>query len=313
MGRRIAIAFGIVLLLVVVVGELVSRFLLNVDETPVVESSGIMAADDETTELKRISVVSVEGTVERRKGKGSWVAVETGDSLQQEEAIRTDEKGRAVLDVGEIATVEITPRSQFSVQEVSRTVARVRLDEGRISAVVHGKGGSKLKVAAKGSDAVAEADGGEFSVLTSGDGQVAVATRKGDVRLSAKSKSVWVTAGTQSVVQPDLPPAAPEPIPASLFLKVVKPKARLQRNKGTTIEGTTTPGAFISINGVRVQSDHAGQFSTTVALREGKNPVVVEAEDAAGNRKQVELPEITVKSRIGEVRSKAGRWGGKDE
>jgi hypothetical protein len=315
LAKRIAIAFGVVILLVVGLGQFLSRYLLQSEKTPEVQAvaekrpGNDLSQVKEPIEIKRINVVSVKGKVDRRLNDSSWVAVQPGDKLQQEETIRTNRKGRAVLEVGETAVVEIEPRSHFSVREVARTVARVYLHVGRISAVVHGQKGSKFKVESKGSDAVAETGKGEFSVLTTGDGQVAVATQKGEVRFSSKDKSVEVKAGNQSVVQPDSPPTAPEPIPASLYLKVVKPTTTLQRGKNTTIEGAATPGAFISINGVRVTTDDTGQFSSMVALKEGANPILVEVEDASGNRKSETLPAITVKSRVSTVQSKAGRWG----
>lgn len=315
MAKRIAIAFAIVIVLVVGLGRVISGYLLesepdtNIQPVAKKKPSADHVEVKKPLEIERINVVSVEGKVDRRLKDSSWVAVKPGDRLRQEEVIRTNRKGRAVLEVGETATVEIEPRSQIAVREVARTVARVYLHVGRISAVVNGKEGSKFKVESNGSDAVAETGKGEFSVLTTGIGQVAVATRKGKVRLSARDKTVEVKAGNQAVVQRDSPPTAPEPIPASLYLKVVKPTVTLQRNKNTTIEGTTTPGAFISINGVRVESDETGQFSSKVELEEGDNSILVEVEDASGNIKSETLPAITVKSRVTTVRSKAGQWG----
>jgi hypothetical protein len=325
MGKKIAIAFAIVLLLVVVVGQLVSKFLLKPQEDTekTLKGNYNSVQDAETTstnatlednsglQRQRIEVISVEGVVEHRLGKAHWVLLQSGDRLQQEEAIRTGKEGRAMLKVGDTATVEITPRSHFSVKEVSHTVARVQLDVGRVFTVVHGKGGSKFRIEMKGSDAFAESSKGEFSVLTRGDGQIAVAARAGNVQLSAKNKNVKVAAGTQSLVQPNLPPTTPEPIPASLFLKVVGSKSKLQREKKTTIEGSTTPGAMISVNGVNVPVNKEGGFSALVPLKEGTNPIVIETEDVSGRRKK-ELSKITVKSKVSEVRSKARPWGSKD-
>lgn len=315
MARRIAIAFAIVIVFVVGLGHVLSNYLLDSEPPPIVQARVEKRPRSDPPKVKpplqirRIHVVSTKGKVERRLDDSSWVAVRPGDQLQQDEAIRTDSNGRAVLEVGETAVVEIEPRSHFSVREVARTVARVFLHVGRISAVVHGQRGSKFRVETKGSDAVAETGKGEFSVLTTGEGQVAVATQKGKVRLTSKDKSVEVAAGKQSVVQPDSTPTAPEPIPTSLYLKVVKPATTLQRSKNTRIEGSATPGAFISINGVRVISDDTGQFASTVALEEGANPILVEVEDANGNRKSETLPQITVKSQVSTVQSKAGKWG----
>jgi ferric-dicitrate binding protein FerR (iron transport regulator) len=71
-------------------------------------------------------------------------------------------------------------------------------------------------VEAKGSDAVAETEKGEFSMLADGQGQVSVAARKGRVRLSAKNKTVDIEAGMLSTVQAETAPATPEPFSRSL-------------------------------------------------------------------------------------------------
>jgi len=303
MGRRIAVAFAIVAMLVLA-GYGFYRLLL-------VEGAGLPPSSDAGTGvegLRRVKVVSIGGRVEKRRGDAPWTVVKTGDELLQEEAIRTSDDGKALLDVGDIATVEVSARSEFTVRELSETASRVRLEEGRLAADVHGVSQSTFKVEAKGSDAVAETSQGQFSVLTTGRGQVSVATRKGRVRLSAKNRTVEVTAGKQSVVLPEQPPGLPEDIPPSVFLKVARPKSRVQREKETVIKGTTTPGAVVSINGVYARANQEGQFEATVALNEGRNKILVEAEDAAGHREKAELPEITVDTRPPNVKTDV-KWG----
>ena len=101
----------------------------------------------------------------------------------------------------------------------------------------------------------------------------------------------------------------PTKIPTSLFLKVTAPKKRIQRRKETTITGKTAVGAVISVNGVQVKSDEKGKFQAQVSLQTGKNQIVVEAEDIAGNRKIAKLGNIIVKPGVTKVHSKASRWG----
>lgn len=306
MGKRLAVACAIAVGLVLA-GYAVFLLFFQQEEPPAIKPpSEPPDVVKQTSSL--VKVVSVEGRVERRRGDSPWSPVKTGEEMQPDEAIRTSTDGKALLDIGDVATVEVAARSEFTVQEISKSASRVRLDEGRLSAVVHGKLGSTLKVEARGSDAVAETDKGEFSMLTTGKGQVAVAAKKGRVRLSAKNKTVEVTEGTQSVVLPESAPKAPEPIPPSLFLKVVKPRSRVQREKETVVRGTATPGAVVSINGVYVEADGEGRFETAVALKEGKNEIVVEAEDAAGKRRKSALPAITVDTRPPKVRTDV-EWG----
>ena len=259
--------------------------------------------------VRRISVTVVDGDVQRRLGDA---AMERGARRRrargQEEAIRTSQGGSRRSSTSPASPRSKYPqRSQFAVREISETVARVRVEEGRIGAVVHGQQGSKLTVEAKGTDAVAEADKGAFDLLADGKGQVAVAARTGTVRLSAKRQTVEVAAGSQSVVAGDAPPSAPVPIPTSLFLKVGEPMARLQRERSATIKGEASPGAVVSINGARIVAASDGSFSASVPLSEGTNSLLVEAEDATGRTEKV-TTSITVKNTVSKVQSKT-RWG----
>lgn len=312
MRKRIVIAFGIVLVLAAA-GYLVYRHVFDLDDTksaPLKPTAPSPAIEQPVDESGLIRVSAVEGKVERSHAGSSWAPVHSGDSLMLDESIRTDENGRAILDIGKVATVEMGSSSESLVKEISREVSRLRLEQGRISTVVHGKGKSVFRVETRGSDAVAEADRGEFSVLSSGQGQVSVASHTGAVRLSARNKTVEVPAGTHSVVGKDLPPAPPKPIPASLFLKVGKPHSLIQREKSTTVSGTASPGAVVSINGVQARVDQTGKFNATIPLREGKNQVVVVATDVTGRKKKTALPKITVDTRAPKVQSKV-RWGAK--
>jgi hypothetical protein len=310
-GKRLALACGIVLVLGLLGRGVFWLAFEHQEPAPVLAVPVVAdplpraAAPDE-----RIVIVEVEGKVERSLAGIDWIKVVKGDALQPEEAIRTDENGRLVLDVGQAATVDIGPQSKFSVREIKNSIARVELDEGRLGAVVHGEGNSRLRVETRGSEAIAESAGGDFAVLASGRGQMSVATRAGTVRLSVKDKSVVVSAGEQSTAKNGLAPSAPQAIPGSLFLKVNRPSTLVQREKQAAISGTSIPGAVISVNGVRVETDERGEFTALVPLAEGKNELRVEALDVLGHLKSTALPSITVKSQIADVQTKM-TWGSK--
>ena len=51
----------------------------------------------------------------------------------------------------------------------------------------------------------------------------------------------------------------------------------------TEVEGTTDPDAVVSVNGMLVEVDLDGTFSTTVSLEEGPNSIEVIASDQEGN------------------------------
>jgi hypothetical protein len=308
---RVLIAVGIVLILAGI-GYLGYSHLFT-EPAPARQPAGRPdAAGPPVAQGQQIRVSRVSGLVEKSQSGSPWTPVKRGDHLRLHESIRTDAEGSAVLKIGEMATVQMDAASESSVKEISEQVSRLRLEHGRVSTVVHGKGKTVFRVETRGSDAIAEAAEGEFSVLSSGTGQVAVAAHTGDVRLSARNQSVEVSAGQQSIVRKNSGPSSPEQIPGSLFLKVGKPRSLIQRERSTTVRGRATPGAVISINGVRTGVDKSGSFEATVPLREGKNRIRVVASDASGREEKSRLPAITVDSRAPRVQSRV-HWGSDPE
>ena len=61
------------------------------------------------------------------------------------------------------------------------------------------------------------------------------------------------------------------------------------------IKGQTEPDAVVSVNEAVVDVDAEGNFSTTVTLEEGPNPIEVLASDFEGNEGSVTLTVIYVK------------------
>lgn len=268
-----------------------------------------LAAPAPVTDALR--VLSVEGKVQRRGGDQQWGPVHVGEELRADEAIRTAPSGRAVLGLGEGGRVEIAPRSEFSVREISRTVARVRLEQGRLAAALP-EDTPSLRVETSGSEAQAESTGGSFVVVSNGHGQLSVAATQGSVRLSVGAASVVVHEGQQSEASGGGAPSAPHAIPKSLFLKVVRPGAPVQREREAMVQGRTAPGALVSINGHRVASELDGRFRVQVPLKDGRNTLVVEAEDPFGQTKRVALPPIQVKTRVRDVRAHV-KWGEEED
>lgn len=311
MSRKRLLIVAALLVGFVLVGQLLSSTLFGEPpppeppEPPAPTASVPEPPPEPAPEVARVE--QVEGAVERSDGE-RWTKVQVGDVLEASDGIRTGPSSRAVLGIGNTARVEMGERSEFAVEELSRTVSRLRLGEGRLQAVVQ-EGGGALRVEAKGSDAVAESKGGSFSMLSTGKGEVAVAAQTGRVRFSAKGKSIEMTGGEQSISDATSGPSDPTPIPSTLFLKVQRPRSTLQREREARISGEASPGAVISINGVRVGAAEDGTFSAVVPLQEGVNAVEVAAEDASGRTTAESLPPITVKSKVAPVKGKV-TWGG---
>ncbi len=259
---------------------------------------GRTAAEPSSTasaeEPQDIKVLKLTGQVERNTGNG-WEPLRVGYMLTQDSVIRT-KQGAAVLGVGENAQVEVAENSQFRLGEVTNNLSKVKLEGGRIEARVHGGGDERLAVEVLGSDMVAETSDGEFAVMRNDDALVTVASRKGEVRVAAQGEKVTVKEGQLSTIQPQQPPSIPEKIPGSLFLKLTnKPKSR-QRENYVMLEGETTPGAVVSVGGVRV-SARDGKFAAKVPLKEGQNELTLRVDDALGRQAEQALPKVFVDSR----------------
>ena len=222
--------------------------------------------------------MTVTGRVEKRAGAG-WVGLRDGDQLTALDTIRTAEGARATLDLG--ALVEVDDRTELTVGEISESLSEVALTEGHVSANAGATGGPIIRISTRDVGAIAETDVGRFDVLSSGTGQVTVAAGEGDVKVTAHGTTVSVPAGNLSTIRTGEAPTAPREIPTSLFLKV---SAAVDARDPDAIRGQTTPGAVVSIGGVRATAAADGQFTGRAALRPGTNTIIVLVEDATGRR-----------------------------
>ncbi|MFN7131643.1 MAG: hypothetical protein ACK4N5_06145 [Myxococcales bacterium] len=133
-----------------------------------------------------------------------------------------------------------------------------------------------------------------------------VASTRGEVKVGSRAATVIVPAGKQTLVEARQPPLPPSPIPPSLYLKVGTPTSLVQRERTTTIAGQVSPGAVVSVNGVRVLTAESGSFAAVVTLAAGPNAIEVKATDVAGRQESVRLPTLVVKQQV-EVKSRV-RW-----
>lgn len=261
------------------------------------------AAAAATAVVRVVRVSAVAGKAVRRHAGGAPAPLRVGDVLSADDVVRTEEGGTATLDVGGVADVQVAARTQVSIGALTETLSKVQLADGRIAATVHGGAARSLEVDAPSAGAVANARDGEFSMLSAGT-QLSVATRAGEVVLSARGRSVRIGSGQLSVVERDRPPTEPQAIPASLFLKLGAARPLIQRAKTTTVFGATTPGAVVSINGVRVAADAKGEFTSTIPLKEGPNNIAVESGDVLGRSERAAWPRVTVDNSAPDTKTK---------
>jgi hypothetical protein len=257
-----------------------------------------------TTRLVRVS-----GAVEVRSGvEGAWRAGVVGEALGVDDAVRAGRNGDATLVMGDGIEVRLSSRSELAVRELSEAAARIRLEEGHLTATVAGGGRRVLRVQARGSDAEAESRGGSFGVVSDGRGQLGVATSTGAVKLTSRGASVAVSAGQSSTAGAGQAPTPPQTVPSSLFLKVATLAATRTNQLTTTVEGATTPGALVRVGGENATADTAGRFALKVPLRDGRNELRVEVVDATGRAQQAALPAVVVDRKKPEIDA-AVQWG----
>jgi hypothetical protein len=218
----------------------------------------------------------VKGGVQIRHGNGAWESAAVGSTLQRADAVRTDDEGAATLAGGDAYEVHMESGTEVSVGELTDSISRLMLDSGMATAKVK-KGHHLFEVRASGSDAVASTQGGTFAISNNGQGTVAVGTQDGEVQFFGRGKVVIVRAGQQSIVRPGASPTAPAAIPSSLLLKVRWPESGALNKRTLVVRGAAEPGSVVQVDGKRVTVDAKGAFVTHVALKEGKNSLVVKA------------------------------------
>lgn len=290
MARRFAIA-TLLVGLVVLGGLLLERMVLSGSATPTPPLS---------LPAPRVVAQKITGTVVRASGKqGQWSAVHAGDLLSPDDSLRTADGASAVLALGSAITLQVDPETEVRVGDLAETTSRLDLAGGRIDAEVAGGAGPgpHLEVSFRGSDAVAESGPGRFSAISAGDGHVVVASRNGSVELRTGKKRVTLNAGEQSRIDPGAAPSVPEKVPPSLFLKLAPPAAVVQREKQIAVRGDSTPGALVTVNGVRTVVSAEGHFEASVPLKEGVNAVEVRVRSVDGRTQSAALPPVTVDSK----------------
>jgi hypothetical protein len=266
------------------------------------------SAEQPAAEVSSAVLVHIRGTVSVRGADGAWRPARPDEALGVDDHLRSGRNSEATLRMGNGVLVRLSPRSELSVRELTEAMARVRLEEGHVTATVEGSSGRTLRVQAKGSDAEAESTDGSFGVVTDGKGQLAVATTTGRVKLTAQGESVEVGAGETATVLEGAAPTSPTATPNNLYLKLGKLAATQTNKTNTTVEGTTSPGAVVRVGDVSTTSDNDGRFALRVPLRDGKNDLAIEVTDALGRQQDQRLPAVVVDREKPKIDA-AVQWG----
>ena len=100
--------------------------------------------------------------------------------------------------------------------------------------------------------------------------------------LESHGTKVRVEAGRQSLAQAGAAPSAPQPVPASLWLKVANAMAQAPEGICGSMQGTAPPGSLVTVDGRPVELESDGSFALRVPRAAGRDEVTVSIRDAAG-------------------------------
>jgi hypothetical protein len=238
-------------------------------------------------------VKSVQGLVERSSvAKDLWTPVLPGNELFADERIRTDRNASVKLQADDKSRIELDGQSEISIQEITDTVHRIRLELGKLDVDYQPSESRQLKITTAKDAGKAETRAGRF-VIQNTDGKLSVATEKGEVSLSGASNTVRVGPGKLSYIMDGGNPTKPEPIPLSVMLRVANPQKTRQTDRSTVIKGKTDVSATVHINDQVAEVDQNGRFQLTLPLEQGRNKIQVVATTAYG-RAEKALPTVTV-------------------
>jgi hypothetical protein len=243
------------------------------------EGSAPDAGDDRSI----FQVVSADGQVDAYRD-GRWIAIHQGDLLTRDDLVRTVPGAHAVLRLSAGGEIELREKVEIRLDRLSAAGSSVDLRHGKVVARV-AAANDTLAITARETTTSTE---GPARVVVQADehGQVSVATLEGKARFSAAGKTVELRAGTETrSLRAGAPPSDPERISEEVFLQVVWPEVD-RRAETAQIEGHVRPASLVTVNGAETAVGGDGRFTATVPLREGGNPVRVQAEDLAGRRRE---------------------------
>lgn len=243
------------------------------------------AATETAAKSLRARVLALDGVAEVYDARsGLWRNISNDETMADDAVLRT-QRGRVTLQIGDSIEVEVSPFSQFRLNELTNRLSKVRLEQGLVTANVTPSEESELVMQVLGSEVEAHATDGEFAVLRGNQGHATVAGKRGTVTVQSAGSSVVVKPGQQSVIAPGQAPMPPTTIPGELLIKLTQGQNKKLRFRATRVEGLTSPGAVVTVNGVET-SAASGHFSVNVPLNEGTNSITVVSRDALGREKK---------------------------
>lgn len=242
---------------------------------PVTPDAGNVAVDPGAVVLRSVGKTEV-----RRSGDDAWDVIQVGDRLEEQDSVRTSHEGSVELVIGEVK-IQVLERSELKLKKVSAQGVRARV-LGAIDSKVPEGGGESLEIEAEGSEALVVSNGGHFSMTSDGRGVVAVASVRGQVRLSARGSSVDVGPGQISRVKQQGLPEAPSAALRKVLVSVTWPERHETNKRILPLQGRVEVGSRVFIHGQPVPVDAQGHFMARVPLAQGRQAIHVQVTDVLG-------------------------------
>lgn len=84
--------------------------------------------------------------------------------------------------------------------------------------------------------------------------------------------------------------AKQESYTSGISLQITQPQPNTTVSNPTiTVSGKTSPNADVFVNDKELKANATGNFTTTITLDEGENPIIVVANDADGNSAEQQI------------------------
>jgi hypothetical protein len=230
-------------------------------------------------------VVKLDGVVEvLHRGTDAWVALAVGDAVQVGDQVRTPPEGSLELSF-DVTEIKVHEESVVEISLLEPKEVRVKVNG---STEAHASGG---QVSLEAGGAAIHSKGGRVSLAF--DGATATASAlEGRATVSVGGNSVELTGGEFATARGAALSRAAK-IPSAVSLEVNWPP-EVETNRPTlTVKGRVSPSAKLTVDGRKVVPAPDGTFETHIALKRGRQTIIVVAVDAFG-RRAVRARQITL-------------------
>ncbi|HBB31447.1 MAG TPA: iron dicitrate transport regulator FecR [Cyanobacteria bacterium UBA8803] len=219
-----------------------------------------------------VQVRQIDGTV---TSQGRPIRV--GEYLAMGDVIKTSNNSRAMLVVDDgIGMVKVSELADVQVQNLAvlpngGKTTKFFVSKGQVRAIARHltNPNSSFEIAFRGDDeevegGIAGTRGTEYGVAVSPNGQTGITTVQGNVAVTALNQTVFVKAGTSSLVVPGQPPMLPRSTPSNLQLKLQLLSVTTERQVRVIAE--VDPINLVYLNGQPVEVDRNGKLDKIVPL-----------------------------------------------